>query len=330
MSARQAHWRRILLTGGTGFVGGYLAPAIVTAFAGAERLLLRRPGETVVRDGWQVVDGEIYDPAALEKVVGDFKPDLILHLAGQASVGSAINAPEQTWKVNYEGTVALASSCSSFGIAPTFVFVSSSEVYGESFRDGVADESTPLRPMSVYAESKAAAEGALAATLPLGGRLIVLRPFNHTGPGQDQRFVLPSFASQVAEIEAGVRPPRLEVGNVEVARDFLDVRDVCDAYLAVLGVAPELPTLDAARRVENLFNISSGTPRRIGDLIDILARCATTHFEVSVDPSRLRPDDIPSVAGSSARLETLTGWQKKIPIERTLEELLDYFRRAAR
>jgi GDP-4-dehydro-6-deoxy-D-mannose reductase len=330
MSARQAPWRRILLTGGTGFVGGYLAPAIVAAYPDAKRLLLRRPGDTVVREGWQAVDGEIYDPAALTRIVGDFRPDLILHLAGQASVGSAMNAPAQTWKVNYEGTVALATSCSTFEITPTFVFVSSSEVYGESFRAGMADEMTALRPTNAYADSKAAAEDGLATALPLGSRLIILRPFNHTGPGQDQRFVLPSFAFQVAEIEAGVRPPRLEVGNIEAVRDFLDVRDVCDAYLAVLSIATELPTLDATRRVESVFNIASGTPRRIGDLIDILGECAATPFEVIIDPSRLRTSDIPIVTGSSARIENLTGWRRKIPIERTLEELLDYCRRVRR
>jgi GDP-4-dehydro-6-deoxy-D-mannose reductase len=320
---RPATWRRILLTGGTGFVGAYLAPAIVAAYPAADRLLLRRPGETVERAGWTAVDEEI-DAAALRGIVADFRPDLVLHLAAQASVGAAARAPELTWKVNYEGTLNLARACRP--LRPTFIFVSSSEVYGESFRDGPADESTPLRPMSVYAETKAAAEAALPDVLRGDARLIVVRPFNHTGVGQDLRFVLPSFAAQVAEIEAGRRAPRLDVGNVDAVRDFLDVHDVCAAYLAVLALALHLPRLGEAGAALNVFNVASGNPRRIGDLIALLRRQAAVDFEVRVDPARLRPSDIAAVAGTSARLERLTGWRPVIPMERTLGEMLDHFR----
>jgi GDP-4-dehydro-6-deoxy-D-mannose reductase len=324
---RSAAGRRILLTGGTGFVGGYLAPAIAAACPAATRLLLRRPGERIERQGWSVVDAEIDDPGAIGRMIADFRPDLVLHLAAQASVGAAINAPDLTWKVNYEGTVNLARACAP--LRPTFVFVSSSEVYGESFRDGPADESTPQKPMSVYAQSKAAAEAALPAALGEGARLIVLRPFNHTGVGQDLRFVLPSFAAQVAEIEVGRRPPRLEVGNVDAIRDFLDVRDVCAAYVAVIELAPGLPRLGETGAEANVFNIASGDPRRIGDLISLLQRQAKVGFEIGVDPARLRASDIAAVAGSSARLERLTGWRPSIPMERTLGEMLEHFRASA-
>jgi GDP-4-dehydro-6-deoxy-D-mannose reductase len=230
--------------------------------------------------------------------------------------------------VNVDGTLALAAASGRLPERPTFVFVSSSEVYGDSFRGGAASETTPLHPLSAYAKSKAAAEAGLATALPQGARLVILRPFNHTGVGQDLRFVLPSLAAQVAEIESGRRPARLEVGNLDAVRDFMDVRDVCDAYLAVLGVARQLPRLGVARAESSVFNIASGKPRRIGDYVEMLRRQAKVAFEVAVDPARLRASDIPVMAGSSARLEALTGWRPRVPMEQTLNELLDHFRRS--
>ena len=237
-------YKRILLTGGTGFVGGYLAPAIAAAWPGAERVLLRRLGETVLRDGWRPLDAEVTDSAAIGRIVADLKPDLVLHLAAQAAIGATAEMAEATWRVNFGGTLELAHACQRACPGTTFFFVSSSEVYGWSFRDGVASEDTWLRPMNAYARAKAAAESMLPDVLPQA-RLIIARPFNHTGPGQDVRFVLPSLAQQIADVEAGRRPPRLELGNLEASRDFLDVRDVCAAYIAML----QSPAGPAERRI---------------------------------------------------------------------------------
>ena len=323
----QAGWRRILLTGGTGFVGSYLAPALAAAFPTAQKLILRRPGETVLREGWDTLDAELNAGDMLGEILFDFAPDLILHLAAQASVGEGINAPEQTWRVNRDGTLALAAACGRLATPPTFVFASTSEVYGDRCRGGAASGSTPWHPMNAYAGSKAAAEAGLATALPEGARLIILRPFNHTGVGQDLRFVLPSLVAQVAEIESGKRLAMLEVGNLDAVRDFLDVRDVCNAYLAVLGAAPQLPKLRADGAEFSVFNIASGEPRRIGDCVEILRRLARTPFEVAVDPARLRPGETPVAVGSSARLEALTGWRPRVPMEQTLGEMLEHRRR---
>ena len=325
----KAGWRRILLTGGTGFVGRYLAPALAKAYPAARKLILRRPGESVLREGWETRDAELNDSQALGDILCDFAPDLILHLAAQASVGEGISAPEQTWRVNVGGTLSLAAACGGLAAPPTFVFASTSEVYGDRYRDGATSEWTPLHPMNAYAETKVAAEAGLATALPEGARLIILRPFNHTGVGQDLRFVLPSLVAQVAEIESGRRPARLEVGNLDAVRDFLDVRDVCDAYLAVLGIARQLPKLGVAGAELNVFNIASGMPRRIGDCVEILRRLAGKPFEVAIDPARLRPGEVPVAVGSSARLEALTGWRPRIPMEQTLGDMLDHYRRSA-
>ena len=313
-------YQRILLTGGTGFVGGYLAPAIAAAWPGAERVLLRRPGETVLREGWRPLDAEVIDSAAIGRIISDFKPDLVLHLAAQAAIGASAELAETTWRVNFGGTLELAHACQRACPATTFFFVSSSEVYGWSFRDGVADEDTPLRPMNAYARSKAAAESMLPDVLPQA-RLIVARPFNHTGPGQDVRFVLPSLAQQIADVEAGRRPPCLELGNLEASRDFLDVRDVCAAYVAML----ETPAAPAERSV---YNVASGGSWRIGDLVQKFRLHARAPFDVAIDPKRLRPSDVPMAVGSAKRLEQATGWKPTIGVDAIVEALLAHWRAA--
>ena len=322
MSAPAASYRRILLTGGTGFVGGWLAPAIARAWPDAQRLLLRRPGEQVVHDGWSHADAEIVDAAEIDALVARFQPDLVMHLAAQASVGAGLTAAESTWRINVGGTLELAAACARHVPAATFFFVSSSEVYGRSFRDGPADEDTALRPMSAYAHTKAAGEAMLADVLALQAKRIVARPFNHTGPGQSpQLFVLSAFAAQIAAIESGRQPPRLNVGNLDAERDFLDVRDVCDAYLALLSAAPALPR-------GSVFNVASGARYSIASLVDIFRGLARKPFEIVVDPERLRPSDIPVAVGSAEKLQSATGWRPTIAIADTLRSLLDYWRKA--
>ena len=311
-------YKRILLTGGTGFVGGYLAPAIAAAWPGAERVLLRRPGETVLRDGWRPLDAEVTDSAAIGRIVADLKPDLVLHLAAQAAIGATAEIAEATWRVNFGGTLELAHACQRACATTTFFFVSSSEVYGWSFRDGVATEDTWLRPMNAYARAKAAAESMLPDVLPQA-RLIIARPFNHTGPGQDVRFVLPSLAQQIADVEAGRRPPRLELGNLEASRDFLDVRDVCDAYIAML----QAPATPGERSV---YNVASGASYRIADLVEKFRAHARAPFEVTIDPKRLRPSDVPVAVGSAKRLEQATGWKPTIGVDAIVEALLAHWR----
>lgn len=312
-------YRRILFTGATGFVGHYLAPAIGAAFPDARRLVLRRHGDAVTREGWETIDVDILDSGAIEAAIAAFRPDLVLHLAAQASVGDSAGAAEATWRVNFDGALNLAAACSRHTPKTTLFFVSSSEVYGWSFRDGAAREDTPLRPVSVYAKSKAAAETMLADVLTPQARLIIVRPFNHTGPLQDERFVLPSFAAQIAAIEADRHNPRLEVGNLDAARDFLDVRDVCAAYLALLRKAPDLPA-------RNVFNVGSGKAHTIRALLDILCALSPRKLEIAVDPKRLRESDIPIAVGASDRLAAATGWAPKFPIEATLRGLLDHWR----
>jgi GDP-4-dehydro-6-deoxy-D-mannose reductase len=308
-------FRRILLTGGNGFVGGYLAPALWAALPGAEGLLLRRPGTTGCLEGWGLAEAEIYDREAVAAIVARFKPDLVVHLAGQTSVGDAESAAEETWRVNFDGAFALASACARAAPAATFFFVSSSEVYGRSFLSGSVREDAPLQPMNAYARSKAAAEQVIADVLPAQARLIVARSFNHTGPGQDERFVLPSLAAQIARIEAHRQPPEIRVGNLDAERDFLDVRDVCRAYVALIKAAPALPA-------HSVFNVASGSSRSIRSLLEILSRKSSARFEVVVDDKRLRPIEIPNAVGRNDLLRAAIDWQPIHPIDETLVALL--------
>jgi GDP-4-dehydro-6-deoxy-D-mannose reductase len=308
-------FRRILLTGGNGFVGGYLAPVLFAALPGVEGLLLRRPGTTGCPEGWGLTEAEIFDREAVAAIVARFKPDLVMHLAAQTSVGESKRETEETWRVNFDGSFALASACAHAAPSATFFFVSSSEVYGRSFLNGPVREDAPLQPMNVYARSKAAAEQVIADVLPAQARLVVTRSFNHTGPGQDERFVLPSFAAQIARIEARLQPPEIRVGNLDAERDFLDVRDVCRAYVALINTVPALPA-------RSVFNVSSGSSRSIRSLLEILSQKSSARFEVVVDHKRLRSVEIPNAVGRNDLLRAAVEWQPLHPIDETLAALL--------
>ncbi len=304
---------RILLTGATGFVGSLLAPALAAAFPNA---ILTRVGAIAER-GASAID--LLDRHAVDAMVRAARPDLVVHLAAQASVAGSIASVATTWSINCTGTLLLASAIAEHAPGATVFFTSSSEVYGASFLSGVVDENSPVAPMNPYAQSKALAETILKQRLPAWTRVIVARAFNHTGPGQRDDFVLPSFASQVARIEAGLQPPTIAVGNLDVRRDFLDVRDVVAAYVALIDTAPNLPP-------RFTVNIASGTTHRLRDLLDMLRSLSRVPVDVALDPARLRPHDLPLAAGSPALMRLVTGWAPKYSIEETLGQLLEVAR----
>jgi GDP-4-dehydro-6-deoxy-D-mannose reductase len=204
------------------------------------------------------------------------------------------------------------------GATPRILAVGSTDEYGLVRPDEVPlREDAPLRPVSPYAVSKVA-QGYLALQYALSPGLHVVRTrtFHHTGPRRGEQFAESSFARQLAEIEAGLRPPSMEVGNLDVVRDFTDVRDVVRAYWMLLdrGASGEV------------YNVCSGRGVRLGELLERLIALSGRRVEVSVDAARLRPVDAPVLVGDPGRLRAATGWEPTIPLERTLADLLDYWR----
>ena len=312
--------QRILLTGSRGFVGTRLLAALAHHRPDAVVMGLdsgidhRKPnsGESGV---------DLLDCDAVMACVRDAAPDTAIHLAAQSSVAQGDGSgAARTWQVNLAGSLNFALAVATHAPNATVLFASSSEVYGASFLASPVTETSPLLPMNAYARSKAQAERVLADVLPATARLIVARPFNHTGAGQREDFVLPSFAGQVARIEAGLQPPRMMAGNLDVRRDFLNVRDVVGAYLALLDAAPTLPTRFTC-------NIASGRAQPLRAYAEILQGMAKIPFEIVVDPTRLRPVDVSTAYADPALLRAATGWAPTIAIEETLAELLAAARR---
>jgi len=314
-----APFERILVTGGAGFVGGHLCAALAEAYPRAKRSLLLRPGERGGHEGFEAAAADLVDEAAIDALIAGLRPDLIVHLAGQASIGQALHAVETTWRVNFHGAFALGAATARYCPGGVFLFASSASVYGASFGDGVLTEEAALRPVDAYSRSKAAAENALADLLAPQCQLIICRPVNHSGPGQRNRnFALASFATQIAGIESGRVEPLIKVGDLSKARDFLDVRDVIDAYMRLIERARDL------QQPVSIFNIASGKAHQIASLLERLRALSNAQFGVEVDPALLRPgSDIASVACDATRLTEATGWRPRRNIDDMLRALLD-------
>lgn len=312
---------RVLVTGAGGFVAAHLVDHLAAEHPGALVFGTERPGTRIhAGPGGRVtgIEADLHDPVAVERVVEAAAPDRIVHLAGQSSVQRSWAAPGETLQTNVLGLVNLLDAVRRQGLAPTVLVVGSADEYGLVPPSEIPlTEASPLRPSSPYAVSKVA-QGALAQLYgPAGGmRIVLTRTFPHTGPGRGEVFAESSFARQIAEIEVGVRPAILSVGNLDAVRDYTDVRDVVRAYGALLergdgGVA---------------YNVCSGTGLQIRGMLDILLAGSPARVEVRVDPERLRPSDIPVLVGDPARLRAATGWEPQIPLERTLGDLLDFWR----
>ncbi len=293
--------RRILMTGASGFVGRHLRPLLEASFPNALVFASR---------------ADVTDQHAVANMVRDVQPDACIHLAAVTTVADARRDPNHAWRVNLHGTLNLAGALLEHARDCRLVFASSGEIYGRSFQSGARLDETALpAPMNSYAATKAAADLALGATANDGLSVVRLRLFNHTGPGQSDEFVLPAFARQIAMIEAGRQSPPLRVGGLDSRRDFLDVRDVCGAYVASLRRGPDLPP-------GTILNIASGVPRRIGDILDALLEVAGMHTQVATDTARLRGSEIASASGDGSLARRLLGWAPVVPWEQTLADVL--------
>ena len=304
--------KRVLVTGASGFVGRRLMPRLIDA--GHETVGLTGPE---AEPGPLRVD--LTDPDATRAAFGEQRPDIVVHLAAMSSVGVGGSRPDEVWRANFDGARSVALACRALERDVRLVFASSGEVYGRRFNEGSCDETAPIAPMSAYARSKAASEFELEDIARDGLTVTVLRLFNHTGPGQDQRFVAPSFAAQIAAA-AKAGGGQIKVGNLDAMRDFSDVDDVIGAYLAVVG--------DTAEPVApfEIFNVGSGRARAVRELLDLLIAVSGAGVEVVTDPARMRPSDIARAEGRFDKIADRFGWRTTTPLQTTLAELYTWWR----
>ena len=309
----------VLITGVAGFVGGHMVDFLRHQHPEATIVGLdNHPGARARALGIEIVQADLEDAASVRAAFARLRPDRVIHLAAQSSPQRSWEDPAGTLRTNVLGMLHLLEAVRSGAAAPRILAIGSADEYGlVSPHEAPLREDAPLRPASPYAVSKVA-QGYLALQYALSPGLHVVRTrtFHHTGPRRGEQFAESSFARQLAEIEAGQRPPRLEVGNLEVVRDFTDVRDVVRAYWMLLdrGVPGEV------------YNVCSGRGVRLGELLERLIALSGRRVEVHVDASRLRPVDAPILIGDPGRLRAATGWEPGIPLERTLADLLDYWR----
>ena len=299
--SRAADPKRLLVTGAGGFVGTHLLPALRSAFPESHLIAASRRGPVAAADETTALDLLDEDMPAR---IATLRPDAVMHLAAQAAVAESFADPQRTWRTNLLGTVALGEALLRRAPGAVLLLASSAEVYGLSFQ-----------PANPYAASKAAADLAVAEMSLRGLRTVRLRPFNQIGPGQSEAFVVSSFARQIARISSGMQEPVVRVGALDRWRDFLDVRDVCDAYVAALRAEPNLPA-------GSVFNIATGVPRRVGDVLDALIAAAGISLTIQTTSDRLRPTDIARTVGNATNARKQLGWSPKTAWEVTLASVL--------
>jgi GDP-4-dehydro-6-deoxy-D-mannose reductase len=305
----------VLVTGAAGFVGGHLLELLeqgddwITAWfrPGTEPSVLGK------RVGWLAV--EMHDREAVHASIKQIRPDAIYHLAGIAHVGDSWAHTNETFAGNALATHYLFDALRRERLAPRVLVTSSAFVYAPS--DRALKETDAVRPNSPYGTSKLAQE-MITRRCWEDDRIpgLIARSFNHFGPRQSPAFVAPSLAKQIAEIEAGRREPTLTMGNMESQRDLMDVRDTVRAYRAMMQSAtPGVP-----------YNVCTGTPIAIRTLVDLFVAKARVKVTVVQDPALFRPNDTPLVLGDLTRIHTDTGWAPQVPLESTVDDLLEYWR----
>jgi GDP-4-dehydro-6-deoxy-D-mannose reductase len=281
---------RVLITGANGFVGPHLARSLLAS--GHEVIALAGPGAAEP-------SLEIRDPAAVKQRLGDARPDAVVHLAGWSSVGSSFEQPLECFSVNALGSAVLFEAVRTQAPNARVLLISSGEVYGRSEHRQPRQEASPLAPASPYAMSKYAAElVAQQYQAAFGIHSVIARAFNHVGPGQDQRFVVPSLVRQIHDVACGRGEPVIRVGNLEPVRDFSSVHDVVEAYRLLLerGLPGEV------------YNVCSGRGRSIREVLEELLRLAGVEANIEIDPAKVRAAEVSHLVGDPAKLMQL-GWQ---------------------
>lgn len=294
--------RRLLVTGASGFVGNHVAQAVADGRFGPARMV-----------AWPKID--LRDGPAVVEAVAEAAPDMVIHLAAQSFVPRSFEDPEETLAINLIGTLHLLQGLKAASFTGRLLFVSSGDVYGQVPEDALPVKEIHLpEPRNPYAVSKVAAEH-LCLQFGRSEKLdvVIARPFNHIGPGQDARFVVPSIAGQIARVAAQGGRGAVDVGDIDTTRDFTDVRDVVSAYAYLL----------ASGRSGEIYHVASGVERRVRDLLQSMCELADVEVEVRQDPARMRLAEQRRMVADTGKILADTGWVPQISIEKTLNDIIN-------
>ena len=313
---------RLLITGITGFVGSHMAEYALAHGAevfGSSRWRSRTENIEHLRSQIKLIECDLRDLASVRGLLETAEPTHVVHLAAQSFVGASWQTPAETLSTNIISQVNLLEGIRRFTVAPRVLVAGSSEEYGFVCPDELPiRETNPLRPLSPYAVSKVAQDMmGYQYFMSYGLPIIRTRAFNHEGPRRGEVFVTSNFAKQVAEIEAGMREPTMSVGDLTPRRDFSDVRDIVRGYWLLLerGEPGEV------------YNLCSGRSWAIQQVLEfLLDQSRVKSIAVETDPARLRPSDVMILEGDPSKIRKATGWEVEIPFERTLKDLLAYWR----
>ena len=313
---------RVLITGITGFVGSHMAEYALAQGAevfGSSRWRSRTENIEHLRSQIKLIECDLRDLAAVRSLLESAEPTHVIHLAAQSFVGASWRMPAETLSTNVISQVNLLEGIRRLKMAPRFLVVGTSEEYGLVHPDELPiRETNPFRPLSPYAVSKVAQDVmGYQYFMSYGLPIIRARAFNHEGPRRGEVFVTSNFAKQVAEIEAGLQEPLMSVGDLTPRRDFSDVRDIVRGYWLLLerGEPGEV------------YNLCSGRSWAIQQVLDfLLEQSRVKGIAVETDPARLRPSDVMVLEGDASKIRKATGWEVEIPFERTLKDLLAYWR----
>ncbi|MDH4157434.1 MAG: GDP-mannose 4,6-dehydratase [candidate division Zixibacteria bacterium] len=309
------------ITGIGGFAGSHLAEQLL--HSGYKVAGALYPGESTanirdVRKHLSLVRLDIMNEKKCRETVRAFRPDYIFHLAAIASVGRSFRLERLTYDINFDGTLNVLAAALDLKRLKKFVFVSSCDTYGIfTPKTKLLRESQPFNPVSPYGISKAMAEHACMYYYRRYGLPVsIARAFNHSGPRQDDNFVIPSFARQIAMIEAGRQRPQLKVGDLSARRDLSDVRDIVTGYrlLAEKG------------KVGRVYHLCTGRTASIQQVVTALVKMSAARISVKVDPGRLRKNDIPSLRGDNRRAVQELGYATRYSLNITLKDTLNYWR----
>ncbi len=307
-----------LIIGCAGFVGPYLIRHLRDEL-GREVYVTKMPHEMISEEGVKVFDLNILDKDASCELLSEIQPDEIFHLAAQSSVAVSWKNPALTVDVNVKGGVNVLDAIRDTVPKARVLLIGSGEEYGHVKNEEMPiKEENAVRPGNIYAATKVC-QNLLGAIYAEAYQMDVMmvRAFNHIGPNQIPQFVVADFCKQVADIEAGHQEPVMKVGNLSVRRDFTDVRDVVRAYGTIMqkGKAGET------------YNVGSGHAIAIQEILDKILAESKADITVEKDPEKFRPVDVPVIEADTTKLRSTTGWEPKIPLEQTIRETLDYWRK---